>query len=64
MSEQIEQDLTISLLIQKLQNILEIEGDLPVYDWVDGYESEIKLDVNFQLEIRSAEEDLPRRLLL
>jgi len=48
MSEQIEQDLTISLLIQKLQNILEIEGDLPVYDWVDGYESEIKLDVNFQ----------------
>ena len=64
MSEQIEQDLTISLLIQKLQNILEIEGDLPVYDWVDGYESEIKLDVNFQLEIRSAEEYLPKGLLL
>jgi hypothetical protein len=64
MNEDIEQDLTISLLIQKLQDILEIEGDLPVYDWVDGYEDEIKLDTNFQLEIRIADGDFPRRLLL
>ena len=33
MNEHIQQDLTISLLIQKLQNILEKEGDLLVYDW-------------------------------
>ena len=64
MNEHIEQDLTISLLIQKLQSILEKEGDLLVYDWVGEYDNEIKLDTNFQLEIRSSNGDLPKRLLL
>ncbi len=64
MNEHIQQDLTISLLIQKLQSILEKEGDLLVYDWVGEYENEIKLDTNFQLEIRIADGDSPKRLLL
>ncbi len=64
MNEHIEQELTISLLIQKLQSILEKEGDLLVYDWIGEYDNEIKLDTNFQLEIRSSNGDLPKRLLL
>ncbi len=64
MDEHTEQDLTISSLIKKLQSIIEKEGDLLVYDWVGEYDNEIKLDTNFQLEIRSADGDSPKRLLL